>query len=158
MYGMVCMVSIMKQEFRRIKSGHSVPYIDNLVQLVTRRIWESRETQILRVWDRRCLDCLEVFVFWFLELTKCLCLLFLVRIKSWYTVMRIRVKKLVSAISRKLVFGWKICFGGIGGLKMFLKWSQMVPPHPHPRRQQKSPARGKQIKPKQMFDEIHHLI
>ena len=53
-------------------------------------------------------------------------LLFLVQIRGGDCLYQIEETKLVSAISRKLIFGLKNKFGGIGGPKMALNDSEMI--------------------------------
>ena len=50
-------------------------------------------------------------------------LVVLVQINGWDGLSRIEEKKLVCAIPRKCVFGWKTYLFGIGGPKMDLTWT-----------------------------------
>ena len=72
--------------------------------------FEHSNSELLQFWVL-CLKCQNV------EFS-----LFLVRINGWYAVMRIEEKNIVCAISRKLTFGWKTYFFGIGGPKIIQKW------------------------------------
>ena len=46
-------------------------------------------------------------MFFFFNFPKYVLLLFVVQTKGWYGVVRIEEMKLVCAISRKTIFGWK---------------------------------------------------
>ena len=114
------------------------------------------------LWDSMSLSVyMNIFVFEnfeMFEIPKIYFLWFVVQIKSCDALFRIEETKLVCAVSRKLILGWKTYFLGKGGPKMvlkliqngvwmILKWIQNGPkwsPPPHLRRQQKSPARGQQ--------------
>ena len=78
-------------------------------------------------------------------------LLFVIQIKGWYGVTRIEETKLAGPISRKWILVWKTANYhkmdptlSKNDFKIIAKWSQMPSTHPHPWRQQKSPARRQQ--------------